>query len=67
MVDINDSTLSAQGFGCYEQHRVLGDMNDLGFHDLKPLDTKNISRLWMIWPVLCHELRVMDYLNDSTS
>ena len=47
MVDINDSTLSAQGFGCYEQHRVLGDMNDLGFHDHKPLDVVNNSGLWM--------------------
>ena len=35
----------AQGFGCYEQLKVVDDMNDLGSHELRPLDAMNSSRL----------------------
>ena len=45
MINMNDSKLSAQGFGFSEQLRVVGDMNDSGFHDHKPLDVMNNSGL----------------------
>ena len=28
----------AQGCGCFEQLNIMDDMNDLGSHELKPLD-----------------------------
>ena len=37
-----------QGSECYEQLRVVDDMNDSRSHELKPLDSMNSSRLWMI-------------------
>ena len=50
----------AQGFKRYEQLRVINDMNDLGLHELRPIDAMNRSRLWMIWTILCHELKPLD-------
>ena len=41
LIDMNDSMLSAQGSRCYEQLRVVDDMNDLESHELRPLDAMN--------------------------
>ena len=35
-------------------------MDDLGSHELRPLDVMNKSRLWMILTILHHELKVVD-------
>ena len=45
------SRLSAYSFWCYEELRVLEDMNELGSHELKPLYDE--------------QLRVVDDMNDS--
>ena len=47
MVNMKDSTPCAQGSRCYEQLKVLDDMNDSRSHDLRPLDAMNNSRLKM--------------------
>ena len=38
----------AQGFGCYEQLKVADDMDNLGSHELEPLDGMNILGVLMI-------------------
>ena len=43
----------------------MDDMNELGSHELKPLDAMSRSRLWLIRMILHHELKVMDDMNDS--
>ena len=48
LIDMNDSMFSDQGSRCYEQLRVMDDMNDLGSLELQSLDVLNISRLRMI-------------------
>ena len=45
---MNDFMLSAQGSRCYEQLRVVDDMNDLGSREVRSLDALNNSRLRMI-------------------
>ena len=45
------SSLSAYSFLCYEELRVLEDMNELGSHELKPLYDE--------------QLKVVDDMNDS--
>ena len=35
MIDMNDFMLLAWGFRCYEQLRVMDDMNDLGSCELR--------------------------------
>ena len=49
----------AQGFGCYEQLRVMNDMNNSGSLELRPLDALNNSGLWMTWATQGHELRIL--------
>ena len=41
----------------------MDDMDDLGSHELRPVDVMNCSRLWMIWMILCHELKPLDAMN----
>ena len=48
MVDLKNLGSLAGGFRCYEHVRVMDDMNNLGSHELRPLDTMNHSSLWMI-------------------
>ena len=64
---MNDSGSWAQDSRCYEQLNIMGDMNDLGCHELKPLNAMSSLGLWMIWMILHHELRVVDDMNDSRS
>ena len=45
----------------------MDDINELGSHELKPLDAMSSSRLWLISMILHHELRVVDDLNDYGS
>ena len=52
----------------------VDDMNDLGSHELRPLDAMNNLGLRVIWMILgwekgskCYEkLRVVDDMNDSS-
>ena len=48
VIDMNDFMMSVWGFRCYEQHRVVDDMNNLGCYELQSLDALNSSRLRMI-------------------
>ena len=66
----------AKGSGCYEQLKVVDDMNDSGSLELKPLDGMNNLGVWMIWTILGHETmnikcyeqhRVIVDMNDSRS
>ena len=41
MDDMNDSMWWAQGSRCYEQLKVVNDMNNLGSRELSPLDAMN--------------------------
>ena len=54
-----------QGYVCFEQLRIMNDMNDLISCELRPLDVVSSLGLWMIWMILHHELRAMDDMNDS--
>ena len=47
-VDMRYSELLAQGFGCYEQLRLVDDINNSGSYELRPLDAMNDSRSLMI-------------------
>ena len=48
MDDISYSGSLAQGSECYEQLKVVDDMNDSGSRALKPLDGMINSGVWMI-------------------
>ena len=74
--DINYSSSWAEGYGCYEQLSIMDDMNELGSHEVKPLDAMYNSNLLMIWIYLLHELtwmtlgrefKVIDDMNDLGS
>ena len=45
----------------------MDDMSDLESREVKPINAKYSSKLLMIWIYLLHELRVIDYMNDSGS
>ena len=62
---MNDSMFSDQGSRCYEQLRVMDDMNDLGSLELQSLDVLNISRLRMIWMIFCREPMMLNVINNS--
>ena len=71
MDDMNNYRSWAQGFRYYKKLRamvdlsnIVDDMNDLGSCELRPLDTMNNSNLLMLWMILCHELKVLDDMND---
>ena len=49
---MKDFKSCALGSRCYEQLRVVNDMNYSGSRDLRPLDAMNNSRLRMIWTIL---------------
>ena len=40
-------------------------MNDLGSHELNPLDVMNRLGLWMIWTILLPKLKPLDAMNYS--
>ena len=65
LIDMNDSMLSAQGSRCYEQLRVVDDMNNLGSYELWSLDALNNSRLRMIWTIFCREPMTVNVMNNS--
>ncbi|KAL6342203.1 hypothetical protein AAG906_006817 [Vitis piasezkii] len=56
-----------QHWVCYEQLRVMDDMNDSTTwgHDLRALDAMNSSRLWLRGT--SPELNIMDYMNNLRS
>ena len=62
MVDKNESGLWAQGSRCYEQLKVIDDMNDLG-SELKALNAMKSSRLWMTWATPGCELNNVDVMD----
>ena len=64
MDDTCHSLSWAQGYGCFEQLRIVNDMNDLISCELRSLDVMSSLELWMIWMILCHELRVVDDMNE---
>ena len=64
MVDLSNYRSWAQSSRCYVQLNIVDDMNDLGSCELRPLDTMNNSNLLMLWMILCHELKVLDDMND---
>ena len=57
------SRLVAQGCECYEQLRVVDDMNDLGSRELRPLDAMNNSELWIIWTIPYREPKALNVMN----
>ena len=61
---MNDSMLSAQGSRCYEQLRVVEDMNDLGSYELRSLDSLNNSRQRMIWTIFGREPMTLDVMKN---
>ena len=65
VLDMNNFGLWAQGFGCYEQLRVIDDMNDSGSCELRPQDTMNNLKLWIIWMILGHEIMALISMNGS--
>ena len=41
----------------------MDDIDDLGSRELRPVDVINCYRLWMIWTILCHEIKLLDAIN----
>ena len=64
VIDMNDFMLSVWGSRCYEQHRVVDDMNNLGSCELQSLDALNSSRLRMIWTIFYHEHIMLNIMNN---
>ena len=54
-----------QGSICYEQLRVVDDMNDLGSHDLRALDAMDSLGLWMTRITPGCELKALNAMNKS--
>ena len=48
MDDVNDSGSYAKSSQCYEQLRVMDDINDSASRDLKALNVMDSSGWWMI-------------------
>ena len=63
MEDMNDSVSWAQGSKCYEQLKVVDNMNNSRSHELKLLDFKNDSLFWKIWMILGHEHQALNVMN----
>ena len=55
----------ALGSGCYEQLRIVEDMDALGCHGLRPLVAMKNSGLRFTWTTLGHELRALNAMNNS--
>ena len=64
MVDFRNLGSSTEGFRWCDDVRVMDDMNNLRSYELRPLDTMNNSRLWMIWTILHHTLKQLDAMNN---
>ena len=64
MVNMNDSELWAQGSRCYEQLKVMDDMNSLGSYEMRPLDAMNNLGIRMIWMILSHEPMSLNVMNN---
>ena len=64
MDGMNYSRSWAYNFGCYEELRVLDDMNDLIFPELSPLDAMKSSGLRMTWMILGHEPMALNDMNS---
>ena len=62
---MNDFMLSAQGSRCYEQLRVVDDINDLGSYELQSLDSLNNSRLRIIWTIFGRKPMTLNVMNNS--
>ena len=54
----------AQGYGCYEQLNILDGINDLGSHELTPLDAMKNLRLRMILMILCPNPMTLNAMNS---
>ena len=54
----------ALGSGCYEQLRIVEDMDALGCHGLRPLVAMKNSGMWMIWTILGHEPKALNVMNS---
>ena len=67
MIDLNDYGSWSKSSKGYAQLNIVGDMNNLGSHELKHLDTMNNLGLWTVWLILCDELMVVDDMNDFRS
>ena len=52
---MNDFRLWPQHSKCYDQLKVVDDMNDSTSHELKPLEGMNKSGVWIIWTILGSE------------
>ena len=65
--DINYFGSWAEGYGCYEQLSIMDDMNNSRSCEVKPIDAKYSSELWIIWIYLLHEVKVVDDMNEFGS
>ena len=61
---MKDFELFGSGSRCYEQLRVMDEMNDSGSHDHKPLDAMNNSSLRMIQTILGCKPMTLDVKNS---
>ena len=43
----------------------VDDMNDLGSHELRPLDAMNNLGLWVIWKILSCKEKALNAMNKS--
>ena len=65
MDDKSWSMSSVHGCGCYELLEVVNDMNDLGSHELTPLDAMNNSRLRITLMILSPKPMTLNAMNSS--
>ena len=64
MHDMNYTTSRDHGFGFYEQLRVVYDMNDSRFYELRALGAMNNLWLWMIWTIFGHKAKAPIVMNN---
>ena len=64
MDDPSYSRSWAYNFGCYEELKVLDDMNSSRFYELSPLDAMNTSELRMIWTILGRKPMALNDMNS---
>ena len=60
---MNLSMLWAHSFGCYEQLKVIDDMNNLESYELGPLGDMNNPGLWMIWTIIDDDPKALNVMN----
>ena len=61
---MNDSKSWAEGSRCYEQLKVMDDMNILGSYEMRPLDAMNNLGIRMIWMILGHKPMSLNVMNN---